>query len=313
MNFVYAFDNNYNLQGFTAIKSLLDNVDKPISIHILHSDPNSFQNQFNELKENNRLSNLSIHEFKSEDLNFPNIKNKHVSEATYYRLYINKYLPPDIDSVVYLDSDILCLNNPLPYIETINEEIKAKNLLLGARTEHLKNKNNNYIFERLNLNSSSYFNGGVLVINFQKWLDDKIFEKLQETVKNNTIELLWWDQDILNQVIDGKYKDLNFFSNFKLSLDWKIDDSYLRNEVIFLHYQGKLKPWHISGLLQEHSNIYQDIYLKTNFSKNSYHLIKENSLYDLSIIIKSIFSGKIFKLKNPLRVILKVISNIING
>ena len=74
---------------------------------------------------------------------------------------------------------------------------------------------------------------GCLLLTFKKWLDEKIFEKLQETVKNNTIELLWWDQDILNQVIDGKYKDLNFFSNFKLSLDWKIDDSYLRNEVIF--------------------------------------------------------------------------------
>lgn len=312
MNFVYAFDNNYNLQGFIAIKSLLDNVDKSISIHILHSDPETFDDQLSELKQHDNLQDISIYKFESKDLNFPNIKNKHVSEATYYRLYINKYLPKDIESVVYLDSDILCLNNPLPYIDKVSEEIKNENLLLSARTEHLKNKNNKYIFERLNLKSSFYFNGGVLVINYKKWLNENIFEKLQDTVKNNTIDLLWWDQDILNQVIDGDYKDLNFFSNFKLSLDWKIDNSYLRNEVIFLHYQGKLKPWNISGLIQDHSNIYQDIYLKTNYSKNNYHLIKENSLHDLYVVFRSIFNRKLFKLNNPLKVILKVFINIVN-
>ena len=33
MNFVYAFDENYNIQGFVAIKSLLDKVDRKINIH----------------------------------------------------------------------------------------------------------------------------------------------------------------------------------------------------------------------------------------------------------------------------------------
>ena len=34
MNSVYAFDNNYDVQGFVAIKSLLDNVSKNICIYI---------------------------------------------------------------------------------------------------------------------------------------------------------------------------------------------------------------------------------------------------------------------------------------
>ena len=45
MNFVYAFDENYNIQGFVAIKSLLDKVDRNIDVHILHKNPDTF-NEF---------------------------------------------------------------------------------------------------------------------------------------------------------------------------------------------------------------------------------------------------------------------------
>ena len=107
--------------------------------------------------------------------------------------------------------------------------------------EHIKNSNNNYIFKHLNLKSNSYFNGGVLILNYRKWINEETFEKLQNTVANNKKDLLWWDQDILNQVVDGNFLELNNFYNFKLSLDWKINEDYINNEVVFLHYQEKIK------------------------------------------------------------------------
>ena len=313
MNFVYAFDENYNIQGFVAIKSLVDKVDRKINIHILHKNPDTFNEFQNELTNHKNINTINIHKFISKDLNFPNIENRHVSEATYYRLYINKYLSENLDNVIYLDSDILCLNNPLPYLNLAIQEMNKKDKLLCARTEHIKNKNNEYIFERLQLESSKYFNGGVLVINYKKWLKENVFKNLQEKVANNDIDLLWWDQDILNQVLDGRYIDLNYFANYKLSLDWKIDETYLLNEVIFLHYQGKLKPWYIVGLLQHHAKLYQDIFFETKYSNKKYHLIKENSIYDLIQLFKSIFNLKLFKLKNPILVFFKVIKNIFNG
>ena len=116
------------------------------------------------------------------------------------------------------------------------------------------------MFEHLGLESSKYFNGGVLIINYKKWITENIFEKLQTTVAKTEKDLIWWDQDVLNQVIDGNFLDLNIFYNYKLSLDWKIDENFILNEVTFLHYQGKLKPWNISGITQNHSNIYQNIF-----------------------------------------------------
>ena len=76
-----------------------------------------------------------------------------------------------------------------------------------------------------------------MVLNYRKWINEETFEKLQNTVANNKKDLLWWDQDILNQVVDGNFLELNNFYNFKLSLDWKINEDYINNEVVFLHYQ----------------------------------------------------------------------------
>ena len=35
----------------------------------------------------------------------------HISEATYYRLFIEQHLPNDIDEILYIDPDVVCLNN----------------------------------------------------------------------------------------------------------------------------------------------------------------------------------------------------------
>lgn len=312
MDFVYAFDKKYNIQGFVAIKSLLDNVNEQINIHIIHSEVSSFKNFKQELDLHKNCNKLNVYQFDSDNLNFPNIENKHVSEATYYRLYINKYLSSNPEFVIYLDSDIICLNNPLPHLRKIKKQLLYEDLLLAARPEHIKNNNNEYIFKHLELKSNSYFNGGVLLLNYKKWIKEEVFAQLQYTVANNKKELLWWDQDILNQVLDGNFIELNNFYNFKLSLDWKINEDFIKNEVVFLHYQGKLKPWNISGIIHNHSNIYQNIFLKSQYSSGRYHLVKENSIVDLIKLIKSIFNLKLFKLKNPFFIIYKVFFNIFN-
>ena len=63
MNFVYAFDENYNIQGFVAIKSLLDKVDRKINIHILHKNPDTFNEFQNELTNHKNINTINIHKF----------------------------------------------------------------------------------------------------------------------------------------------------------------------------------------------------------------------------------------------------------
>ena len=43
VNFLYCFDENYNIQALTSINSLLNNASRKINLHILHKDPESFK------------------------------------------------------------------------------------------------------------------------------------------------------------------------------------------------------------------------------------------------------------------------------
>ena len=66
-----------------------------------------------------------MYEFNKHNINFPNIENSHVSEATYYRIFAEKFLPKEVTFYTYLDADIICINNPILYLNAIINEMKA--------------------------------------------------------------------------------------------------------------------------------------------------------------------------------------------
>ena len=57
------------------------------------------------------LNKITINTFDLKHKDFPNIENSHVSEATYYRIYLNEFLPSDTNSILYVDADIIFLND----------------------------------------------------------------------------------------------------------------------------------------------------------------------------------------------------------
>ena len=48
----------------------------------------------------------------SNNIELPNLKNEHVTEATYYRIFALSKLNESLDHIVYIDSDII-FNNVL--------------------------------------------------------------------------------------------------------------------------------------------------------------------------------------------------------
>ena len=104
-NILYCFDENYNIQGFCSIISMLEKSSVSKNIYIIHKDPESF-NQYIEIIQNHKMAGIvEIYKFENKDYKFHNLDNKHVSEATYYRLFMTKYLPKHLDGVLYVDAD----------------------------------------------------------------------------------------------------------------------------------------------------------------------------------------------------------------
>ena len=98
-------------------------------------------------------------------------------------------------------------------------------------------------------------------------------------------KIKWWDQDVLNVLVDGNYLELKKDFNMKASEIKGMPDE----SVVFLHYAGKGKPWDNSFFEDPNTNIYQNAFLRTGFSE--YHIDPKGFIENI-LFFKHLFSNK---------------------
>ncbi len=296
LNFVYCFDDNFNLQALTSIRSLLDKVTKKVNIFIIHKNIESFKKISKIIEKHDNLLNLSIYQFDSSKVNLPPIKS-HVSEATYYRLFISQYLPQDIKFLVYLDADIICINDPTSKLINTFSEIKAEKKVIAAKIESIRDQNSIF-FERLNLKNNEQFNAGVLIIDFSEWTNQNIESQLLKILNNRFNEIFDYDQEILNIYFDGNFTNLDENLNYQAigGQDEKLY-SHIDKTVYFLHYLGKNKPWSVENFIFSTSKFYQGEFNKLGFDRP--HLIFSKNISTIKKFFKIIFSSEFKNYEKP--------------
>ena len=213
LNFVYCFDQNYNYQALTSINSLIQNSSEKIRIYIIHNDVNSINLDL--IAQDN--VEIFTYQIKIENMNFPNLKGAHVSIATYFRLFLSKYLPSDLDYIIYMDSDIVCINDPTKEINKTIKDLKMNNFHLAARTETEKNSENIDRFINLELKGKRYFNAGVLVLDYQKWLNDETEGKLLNILKRSQSEVLKYTLNLIMKALQENWRGLFYPSTYILN------------------------------------------------------------------------------------------------
>ncbi len=314
MNFLYCFDENYNSQGFSSIISLLDNVSEKINIYLIHNSE-KVKNDFPDLiTKHKNLNSINIYKFNDNNNYFPNLTNSHVSAATYYRLFIENYLEKDLDFLVYLDADTICIKDPISLLKEELKKLNNSSYVISAKTElDINDVEEEYLlelqmpFERLGV-KELYFNAGVLLINFNQWREKNYSEQLLERLSLLKENIIMWDQDVLNSLVDGKYCSLDNMFNFS-DLDYENESEEERNNIIFLHYVGNRKPWKINGAFRSSSKIYYKNYRKIH--SNKFHIVhtwKRNSIKGL---IKAIFDGSFLNIDNKVRYLYEFIKSLI--
>lgn len=294
MNILYCLDENYNTQFFCSALSVLDKSTEKIDIYVIHNNAISLDLDKHILNSHPKLNNLNIIEFNVEGVHFPNIENAHVSEATYYRLYIESLLPESIDQILYLDCDVICVSE---FINEANLQFKlldeSKNAI-SVNTEFTKDKNNTDFFSRFDSSLKTYFNAGVMFIDLNKWRQKFIQMKSLEIITNKNIDLVFWDQDVLNILFNGEYLELDNIFNFKVGGDnLNKTDVVVSDNEIFIHYMGSKKPWTLEGLIDKNSKYYQLNYMKIN--KKNYHIVINWKAYSLSFFLKNTLNLKLLK------------------
>jgi lipopolysaccharide biosynthesis glycosyltransferase len=102
--------------------------------------------------------------------------------------------------------------------------------------------------------TSRYFNSGVLVVDLSRWRNAQVGERALQFAISHSKLITWGDQDAINHVVNGQFKQLSNKWNFqtghlkshtdtckrlKLSSQRLLE---LRNAKI-IHFTGVDKPW----------------------------------------------------------------------
>lgn len=297
LNYLYCLDENYNLQALNSINSLLENSSTKINLYIIHKNSLSFEKLLKKIPHFNQINSLNIYDFSNKNISFPNLKGAHVSEATYYRMFIDEYIPDEVDYLIYLDADIICLNDPSQTIENEINIMKSENTPLGAKTEGTR-ENSSELFEQLGLKNDNHFNAGMIIIDFQKWKFDNIKTKLLKSMDERKNKIIYWDQDLLNIIFDDNYTKINRNLNFNHSVFNEIEiKTNMLSDIIFMHYSGKSKPWGLDSVLNQNSNYYQENFRKLGIGK--YHIVFDKRPKTLFNFFKILFALKFLKLEFP--------------
>ena len=298
INILLCYDSNYNIQGQVTIYSLLENTNNKINFHIIHEDPDNYKNISKKIINHNNLESLNFYKFKKrKNITFPNFDESHMTEATYYRLFLGDYLPKSIKNIMYIDPDIICINNYDKLFKTTFEILNNSEYVISARTEHFE-KENSETAKRLELTNNKYFNAGVTFINYQRWVEKNYTENLTNWMNYLGDRVMWFDQDILNSYLNGMYNELPHQLNFT---DIYLPISQVKEEAIFYHFWGKNKPWTVKGFLFYTESFYQIMYRK--LFDNNYHIVHRYKKDSLKHFFKLVFTLKIFRIKSPFRFI----------
>jgi UDP-glucose/galactose:(glucosyl)LPS alpha-1,2-glucosyl/galactosyltransferase len=298
-NFLYCLDSNYNIPASCSIYSLLEKSKEKVNIFIMHKDATNKDFLPRKIIKHTNLNKLIIYKVDLTDYDFPNIFGTHVSEATYYRLFIQDYIKEDIDYITYLDCDAFCINDPIVLINENIEKMKSSGFTISSMLEPgLEHHSNN----TLKLKSNKYFNAGVMIIDLNKWKTDDLKNNSLRIIKEHKEKLLFWDQDVLNLYFDGQYEPIPRALNFKVDMDTNNKainiENDLKHKISILHYSGKFKPWSVRGAVNHNAEFFQEIY-RSIYTKKYYLNInyKQNAIND---IVTSVFTGTLFSAKYPL-------------
>ena len=306
INILYCFDENYNLQALTSMNSLLDEVSEKVDIYIIHNNPDSFNSLSNNIESHKNTRSINIMKFGKENLNFPNVANSHVSEATYYRLFIERLLPNTLNNVLYLDADIICIADPIKEIKENFNNLSNTKTTVASVFENFSPTEIKELEKRLNINGNNYFNAGVMFIDLEKWRKKSIESLSLKIIKEKNKELKFWDQDILNIIFNDDVSEISNSLNYIINIE---KQTTIPTATRFIHYAGSFKPWTVRGAIEKNSIHYMNQFRKLGLGK--FHLTHSWKVSSISYLIKSILSLKIKNTRYPFSFILKVIRTLL--
>ncbi len=164
----------------------------------------------------------------------------------YYRIFAAKYLPDNLDRILYLDPDII-VNGHLRelYDLPMEEYFFAAASHTGAIITSINSI-------RLDMEENSpYINSGVMLMNLKKLRAEQNYEDVFRFIEKRKNFLLLPDQDIISSLYGSKiyaldayrYNMTEYLYQTHSPFERGFDLTWVRSHAVIIHYCGRNKPW----------------------------------------------------------------------
>lgn len=164
-------------------------------------------------------------------------KNKRLGDIPYARFVMDRFLPADVERLIYVDCDMMVVSpierlwetdlgdKPFAAVEDAWGKLLAAHHDLRGRGGVLDP-------------ADPYFNAGLLVIDMKRWRDFEVAEKLETLINDGTADKLSFSQNVLNLIFRNKWQPL--------APGWNVTSPKPEHERMgahLFHYTGHAKPW----------------------------------------------------------------------
>ena len=249
MNILITINRKYLKQLNILLNSIqYSNAKEKFDIYVLHRDLE--ETDLKTINNNLDLKQFHIHLIhipENEILKFPVYEKRYPLEI-YFRIFAVKYLPQNLERILYLDADTLVIN---PLRELYETDFGGNYYIAATHVKKVLHKLNEI---RLNIKEDEpYINTGVLLMNLEALRKINIEREVTNFVKNNEKKLLLPDQDIIVSIYGDKIK---LVDSLKYNLGERTLNTYNMNHpqnpiglkwicknTVIIHYFGRNKPW----------------------------------------------------------------------
>ena len=170
--------------------------------------------------------------------------------TTYEKLTIADSLPEEIEKVIWLDCDMLVLAD---IAELWESPLENSHLLAvtDCLIPTLASRFGVTGWKELGRpGTSAYFNAGVMVIDTAKWRASRVSDASIDYLKTYRNAIYFWDQQALNAVLSGMWREIEARWNWSATLDRLNNKRNPLPPARIIHFNGNIKPWIVREALE---------------------------------------------------------------
>lgn len=245
MNILVTLDANYIPYLNIMLTSMLySNPEVIFTVYFLHTSvkEEEFASTRAILSAPHQLIPVSAKDLKLEDAP----TTARYPQEIYYRIFAARYLPEDVDRILYLDPDIIVNGSLTELYETPMQDS------FFAAASHIKKLMHKVNELRLDMDEDSpYINSGVMLMNLQKLRLEQDMQEVFRYIEKHKNKLILPDQDIISALYGSKIISLDpyrynmterLFALNPRNEGW-LDLDWVREHAAIIHYCGRNKPW----------------------------------------------------------------------